>query len=189
MQTHGIPFYPQIWDLNNWEGLGFKSREDAIYWQNSSCGVLCLKMATEALLTREIDSISKIIEKGKDIGAYSHEKGWSHQGLTKLAEIYGVNAYSSEFLTGIELKKILSKGGLVIVSIKWAFRCSKSWKERIFFWRKKGGHLALVVGHENEKGFIVNHTSTSQGYNWERRLVPFETFKRGFTGRGIVITN
>lgn len=182
-----IPFYPQIWNLDKWNELGFKSREDALYWQNSSCGVLCLKMAIEGLLVKEIDSISKIIEKGKEFSAYSHERGWSHLGLIKLAKVYGVNAYRDEFLTEARLKKILNDGGLVVVSIKWAFESTQDWRERVLFWRKKGGHLALVIGYEEEKGFIVNHTSISPGYNWERKLIPFRQFGWGFTGRGIIL--
>jgi hypothetical protein len=185
--TYNVPFHPQIWDLDNWEGLGFESREDALYWQNSSCGVLCLKMAIEGLLTRGIDSVSEMIERGKQIDAYSHKRGWSHSGLVKLAETYGVKAYSSESLTAVKLKKILDEGALVIGSIKWAFESRKSWKEKILFWKKTGGHMALVIGYEDEKGFIVNHTSTSPGYNWEGQLIPFNKFKQGFTGRGVVI--
>ena len=182
-----IPFHPQIWELDSWNELGFKSREDAKYWQDSSCGVLCLKMATEGFLDKEVDSVSQIIKKGKDLGAYSHDSGWSHQGLVNLAQQYGLNAYSSETLNEKRLKQLLHQGSLIIISIKWAFEINSSLKEKILFWKKHGGHLALVIGYEEGKGFFVHHTSISPGYNWAGELIPFRKFKQGFTGRGIIL--
>lgn len=183
-----VPFYSQSWDLDNWEELGFKSKQDALYWQNSSCGIICLKMAVEALIMHKTDLISEMISKGEKLGAYSHKNGWSHQELARLAETYGLHAYSRESLTLQELKSFLDSGKLIIASVKWAFDSKKTWKERLLFWKKKGGHLALIVGYKNEMGFIVNHTSTLPDYNWEGRLIPFEKFSHGFTGRAVILS-
>lgn len=183
----GIPFYSQIWDLNKWSELGFNSYQDAKYWQDSSCGVLCLKMAVDGILAEESDPIAEMIKKGQEIGAYSHTQGWSHQGLAELARWYQVKAHPDQALTAVKIKKILEEGGLVIASVKWAFESTKSWRERVLFWRKRGGHLALIIGYHRE-GFAVNHTSITPGYNWQGELVPFKKFSQGFTGRGVVIT-
>lgn len=181
-----IPFYPQIWDLDSWNELGFSSREEALYWQNSSCGILCLKMAIEGLLDSEIDTIFELIQKGEQIGAFSDPIGWSHVGLAQLAGQYGVEAYARESIAEDEMKHILHHGGLVIVSAKWAFRLHKTLKEKVLFWKKSGGHLVLVTGY-NEKGFIVNHTSITPGYNWQQKCIPFSVFRLGCTGRGVVV--
>jgi len=182
-----IPFYSQIWNLEKWNELGFKSFEDAKYWQNSSCGILCLKMAIEGILNKEIDPISKIILKGQSFGAYSHKSGWSHKGLADLAESYGVKASIKEKINTDDLINLLNQGSLIIISTKWAFQDTKTLKEKLFFWKRSGGHLALVTGHKNNSGFYVNHTSITEGYNWENKLIPLKEFKQGFTGRCIII--
>ena len=86
-----------------------------------------------------------------------------------------------ENISVTDLKQFLDNGALPIVSIKWAFKPTKTLKEKLLFWKKSGGHLALVVGYE-EKGFYVNHTSITEGFNWENRLIPLDEFKKGFTG-------
>jgi Peptidase_C39 like family len=170
MNNKKIPFHSQIWELEKWKELGFKSKEDATYWQDSSCGVICLKMAAE------------------DLGAYSHSSGWSHQGLVNLAQQYGLKAYSSSTLSEEKLRQLLDQESLIIVSIKWAFEANRSLKERILFWRKRGGHLALVIGYKEGEGFVVHHTSTWPDYNWEGELIPFKKFNDGFTERGIILS-
>ncbi|MEX0930219.1 MAG: C39 family peptidase [Candidatus Paceibacterota bacterium] len=182
-----VPFHPQIWDLENWQQLGFASKEEARYWQDSSCGVLCLKMALEGLLGEEIGPIAAVIRRGREIGAYSHKTGWSHQGLAELARQYGVTAQPLEGLRPDDLVKLLDGGVLVIVSIKWAFEPRKTVRERLTFWKKRGGHLALVIGHDEGRRFYVHHTSIAPGYNWENKHISLDRFKKGFTGRGIIV--
>jgi hypothetical protein len=186
-QSYKVPFYPQIWDLEKWHDLGFKSRDEAIYWQNSSCGILCLKMAIEGITGSEIDSISEIIQKGETLGAYSHAHGWSHQGLSNISRQYGIHGIVQEKMTHNDMVKFLDQGALPIVSIKWAFENKKTLKERFMFWKKDGGHLALVIGYEKDKGFYVHHTSITEGFNWENKLIPFADFNQAFTGRGIIL--
>ena len=183
-----IPFYPQIWDLKNWHNLGFKSLEEAKYWQDSSCGILCLKMATEGILGREIDSVSTLISKGQSLGAYSDKDGWSHRGLAELAHSYGIQASLHERISTDDLIQFIDQGAIPIVSIKWAFQPSKNLKDKLMFWKKRGGHLALVVGYKKGRGFFVHHTSITDGYNWNHKIVSFDEFEIGFTGRGIITT-
>jgi len=51
MMAKSPPFYAQKWDLSKWRELGFDSQKDAKYWEASSCGILCLKMAMDAILS------------------------------------------------------------------------------------------------------------------------------------------
>lgn len=182
-----VPFYSQHWDLDKWSEMGFSSRKEALYWQNSSCGVLCLKMACEAISAKVLPTISELVRTGTKVGAYSHRNGWSHKGLAHLARMYGLNAHVAKNLTEESLKNICDKGYLIIVSIKWAFQVpKKSLRERVFFWQKSGGHLALVIGYDRN-GFRVNHTSTLVNFNWINVSIPFEKFSNAFTGRGLVV--
>lgn len=190
-----IPFYPQKWNLSDWRALGFDNYADAEYWEKSSCGVLCLKMAIDAFLNEQgkpkSPSISEYIKKGVEIGAYTDALGWNHAGLVRLAQYFGIPATAHKIFNTQEIKDALLRNCLCIISIKWAFKPRKSLKEKIFPWKKIGGHLALVVGFKEEggilSGFYVNHTSILQEYNWENTFIPIKKFREGFTDRGIVI--
>ena len=193
-----VPFYPQKWDLSQWQELGFESLEDARYWEKSSCGILCLKMAIDGLLSAQAKPfsppIAQYIKKGVEIGAYKDSVGWSHNGLARLARKFGFSADNREGVSAAELCEALKQNFLPIISIKWAFENHGSLKERILFWKRFGGHLALVVGFEQEgkgwerlKGFYVHHTSLRPEYNWQAGFVSLERFERGFTGRYILI--
>ena len=190
-----VPFYPQKWDLPQWQKLGFESFEDAQYWEKSSCGILCLKMAIDGFLLAQAKplspSIAEYIKKGIEIGAYKDSVGWSHDGLVRLAKEFGFSAVNREGASAAELRESLQQNSLSILSIKWGFEERRSLKEKILFWKKFGGHLALAVGFEDEgkklKGFYVHHTSRRPEYNWQYRFLPLQKFERGFTGRCIMI--
>mgnify|MGYP001604282772 CR=1 FL=1 len=188
---HKTPFYSQKWNLNDWQRLGFKSYKDAEYWEKSSCAILCLKMVLDSVYPQNASSIHSLIKQGVEMGAYTDKTGWSHSGIVKLAEHYKFKAVASEKLKPENIKKALQEGSCVIVSIKWAFENYKTLKEKILFWKKYGGHLALVVGYKEEnnklEGFYVHHTSIKPEYNWENRFIPLDKFIGGFTGRGIVV--
>lgn len=190
-----VPFYPQKWNLSQWQGLGFESFEDAKYWERSSCGILCLKMAIDAFLQSKAKplspSIAKYIKKGREIGAYKDSTGWSHNGLAQLAKGFGFSGVNRENVSAAELREALKQNFLPIISIKWAFENYKTLKEKILFWKKFGGHLALVVGFEENggelTGFYVHHTSIRPEYNWQYKFLPLQKFEQGFTGRCIMI--
>ena len=189
-----VPFYGQDWDLARWQELGFRSYEDAEYWRRSSCGVLSLKMAIDAGRLKKSEPLSPAIidyiKKGQEIGAYTDAKGWSHQGLVNLAREFGAQAVAKSYVNEEEIKNMLLSSVLPIISIKWNFETVKSLKERIFFWKKFGGHLAVVVGFEEERGirgFYVHHTSKNTEQNSERRFIPIHQFHDSYTGRCIAV--
>ena len=192
--TMHVPFYSQKWNLKEWKAHGFKNEEDARYWEKSSCGVLCLKMAVDALLLAHnapaSPPISEYIKKGQSIGAYSDTMGWKHAELAILAGLFGCSGEAREQVDSTYLRDMLRKKMLPIVSIKWAFEEAKTFKERFLFWKKTGGHLALIVdykGHADVEGFYVHHTSTRQAYNWQRHYIPIKQFEQTFTGRCVIV--
>jgi hypothetical protein len=136
-------------------------------------------------------SIAEYIKKGVEIGAYKNSVGWSHNGLARLAKEFGFSADNREGVSPAELHEALKQNFLAIISIKSAFEDYRSLKEKILFWKKFGGHLALAIGFEEEgeklKGFYVHHTSLRPEYNWQSKFLPLEKFKQGFTGRCIMI--
>ncbi|MFA6252834.1 MAG: hypothetical protein WCV69_01010 [Patescibacteria group bacterium] len=136
-------------------------------------------------------SIIEYIKKGIEFGAYKDSSGWSHGGLVRLAQEYGFQATTQCNVDSVQLGEALKQNCLPIISIKWAFEDYKPLRERIFFWKRFGGHLALIVGFEgnieNIKGFYVNHTSIIPDYNWQYKFIELEKFKAGFTGRCIIV--
>lgn len=181
---YDVPLFSQHWDLDNWEKLGFDSWEDAEYWQRSCCGILCIQQIA-SFFNQTTYSTTKLIETGQKLGGYSDETGWKHEGLVQLALEIGLKA-ERQTMTPRDLQQALDNKKLPIVSVKWAFKNNKSLKEKLLFWKKYGGHLAVVVGY-NDAGFYVNHTSKIAAENWKARLIPFDQFATGYTGRAILV--
>lgn len=185
-----VPLFSQSWNLKDWHKLGFISYEDAKYWERSSCGVLCLQMAY-SFFYKKSRSTPELIKLGQSLGAYDDKTGWSHKGLVELASKIGLNA-SVVKASPSQLCDLIDKGEIPIVSIKWAFLPVKSLREKVLFWKRYGGHLAVIAGYEKEgdriKGFYVNHTSIQSEYNWKQRLISVEDFMAGYTGRVVVIS-
>ncbi len=186
---YAVPFHPQKWDLSTWKQMGYLNEDDARYWEKSCCGILCLQMAFEYYFGKKINTRA-LIEEGRALNGYTDATGWSHAGLVTLAKDHGVLA-DSVSVSPQQIASEIELGSLVIISIKWGFRSDKTARERVLFWKKYGGHLALVIGvkktEEKLEGFYVHHTSIREGYNWESRFVSVEDFQKGYTGRAIIL--
>ncbi len=185
-----VPFHTQHWDLDVWSRLGFTSRDDAEYWQKSCCGILCLQMTFEFLLHRDV-LFQDLLQTGLRLHAYTDQHGWSHQGLCAIATEYGCLAAAKP--VGVEeLRAAIDQNRLPIVSIKWALQNTKTLKEQLFFWKKYGGHLAVVVGYRFDHGVVthlyLHHTSKIEEQNWVARPIPIKEFIGGYTGRAIMIS-
>ncbi len=187
--TLHAPFSNYSWKPESWKELGFASPEDVAYWEVSSCGIQCLKMAIDGLLTEEALTLVEYIRKGTEVGAYTHAHGWVHAGLAQLAEHMGVRAYVVESLAMSQIQALVQDGRFVIISVKSNFSVKKSLKERLLFWRKYGGHMVLVVGctNEGQEGFFVHDTSVRPAHLGVSRFVPMRLFSQSFTGRGVVV--
>jgi hypothetical protein len=88
-----IPFYSQRVDFKSENLEGFRSPEDAIYWQERGCGIACLKMILDGFRISDdlplVPSYGELLHRGLDMGAYC-ERGWIHTGLVRLANEYGI---------------------------------------------------------------------------------------------------
>ena len=136
MKTN-IIFHRQDWDLDQWKQMGFSDKDRAGYWKESCCGILCLKMILDTKDDKyRSHPIASVIENGVKINAYTHRDGWSHDGLTELARKYGLEAKRIPKASLKNLTEYLDQGYFPVISIKWAFENNKTWKERIFFWKK-----------------------------------------------------
>ncbi len=131
----------------------------------------------------------ELIDRGLKLGAYTDATGWSHRGLVQLAESIGLRAMSGHASVE-DLRAAIDRDEVAIVSVKPDFTAEKTFKERVLFWKRYGGHLVTIIGYrlvdDRLSGFVVHHTS-SEGKDEARRFVPIETFNASYTGRGIVI--
>ena len=182
-----IPFYSQRIEDGMFDREGFRSREEAAYWQDRGCGVACLKMILDGYriasnLAIET-SYGQLVCQGLEMGAYC-KKGWIHAGLVRLANRYGLqgsafrNSDISTLLAELKLQRPC------IVSVTTCFRGGLNSPDGIIF--QPGGHLAVALGFNQADGettgFIVNHPSSSSEYNWSHRSVDLSRFKASFSG-------
>ena len=191
-----VPFYRQDWNLDDWKTMGFESRDDANYWKWSSCGVLCLKMAVDFFYKRmgrpESGGIVEYIRIGRESEYYSDNRGWSHQGLAEFARKFQLGGVNKENFCNQSIIECIDKGNLVLASVKTGFINKKNWLEKIFFWKKWGGHIVVVLGYKivggKIAGYYVHHTSVFPELNWENKFISWEKFKDVFTGRVVIIS-
>ncbi|MDP2629678.1 MAG: C39 family peptidase [Candidatus Harrisonbacteria bacterium] len=189
-----IPFYSQDWNLDDWENLGYKSKEEAAYWQESCCGILCMKMILDRFQLRKnedlLPPVKELIDQGVKRGAYHAITGWSRSGLAAFIKSFNYHAEAKN-LSVHDIKEALDRGQFVIASVKWGFQGHRNLKERIQFWRKHGGHLIVVLGYEERKGdltgFYVHHTSEIEEIEWPDAFIPLAKFSKNFARRGIVV--
>ncbi len=184
-----VPFYSQSWDLTRWQEEGYESEEDMRYWQASSCGVLCLQMAIEYFTHKKL-ATHQLIQEGLNSKAYTDQHGWIHGGLVELARSHGLRGEAQAMSTE-HIGQAIKRGDLVVVSIRWGFQGPRTLKEWLMFWKRRGGHLAVVTGARwrgnRLLGFYVHHTSKRPPYDWRARFIPARRFTWGYTGRAILL--
>lgn len=183
-----VPFRSQSWDIDQWQQLGFMSRDDAKYWERSSCGVLCLGMAAEYFGVKR--TTKQLIDKGVALDGYRDDVGWSHGGLVTLAQSIGLKAEVGR-CSPETLRQAIDRNQIPIVSVKSGFRTTRTLREWLRFWKRTGGHLITVMGYRCDgdqlAGFYVHHTSVF-GKDWKKYFVPLTTFRAASTGRGIFVS-
>lgn len=177
-----VPFFSQRLDKNNYKIEGFTNVSRAKYWSSRICGLACLKMAIHALTNRNIQ-LFELLQKGLEINAYSENVGWYHNGLVKLAQIYGLRSWRESI--GQEIEKIgeyVAKNEIVIASVTVGFDPIPP----------KGGHLVTIYGVEkdsdrNVSNLILHHPSSWKSYEFSRLSVDREKFLNSFSHSGNII--
>ncbi|MFT5179756.1 MAG: hypothetical protein ACI9GH_000247 [Candidatus Paceibacteria bacterium] len=145
------------------------------FWQNKSCGVVCVKMILDFLNKDNLTTIASLIKEGIEIDGYSKE-GWLHGSLVILLRNHGVPAYRQEFRSkdekfqkeleakGIEkIKKSLEGNNPVIVSVKSDFDDNKD------------SHLIVLTGYDDESVYY-NDPNTKDGNTKKDVKVDFDKF-------------
>ncbi len=109
----GVPFYSQFSDIHSAQ------------WQKVGCGIASLAMLIDFYKPGTV-SPDTLLAQGIAAGAYDGDAGWSHQGIVRLAEKYGLKgeAYSLSDLSAdaafAQFEKILEDGP-AIASVHYKF--------------------------------------------------------------------
>lgn len=158
-----VPFYSQFSDIS------------APNWKKVSCGIADLAMIIEFYKPGSTTP-DKLLKEGINSGAYISSAGWSHAGLIKLSNKYGLDGYG-EYPTNLTMDTAFSKletaleEGPVIASVHYKFDP-----------RSTIPHLVVVNGVE---GDIVHYNDPAEKSGGGE--ISIEKFKKAWKKRFIVI--
>lgn len=172
-------------DDPRWRESGAKDVKEYTAWSWSCCGMACLKM----ILAHRKNKIIPLVTLGKQCIKYGGYKLplESHPGLyykpfvTFIKSEYGLNGKAVSALTLAEIKQTISEGGYAIVSVTPEIRFPSQLP------KKRGGHLVLVFGYDDEKQVIYLNNPSGFRDSQERVEIPYKQFKRFFDNRGIIV--
>lgn len=175
-----------------WAESGAVTPQEYAYWVERACGVACLKMCVEALggpVRSLIDWANLGLERGgylvrQDEEGNTHEVGWVHSALAKMAQESGLNAEAHPASLE-EIPGYLRQGRIVIASVSY-----EAGDDRLPI-TKQGGHLMVVIGVECVDGqpvvFYVNNPSGRRAELQADARLSLERFASAYSGRVIVI--
>lgn len=178
-----------------WAEYGAESAAEYAHWARRSCGVVCVKMAVEALAGGAPQTIIEWVKAGLALEGYLAElrsdrpdrpieKGWKHVALAQLAVERGCDASVVASLGLPDLVEHIRADRLVIASVT-----SELGEEGPI--TRKSGHLIVIYGLEadeaNITAIIAHNPSGRSAAMQQSTHIPVERFLNGFSGRGIVI--
>jgi hypothetical protein len=175
-----------------WAESGAQTPQEYAYWVERACGVACLKMCVEALggpVRSLVDWAQLGLERGgylvrQDDAGNTHEVGWVHSVLAKMAEESGLTAEAHPASLE-EILDDLRRGRMVIASVSY-----EAGDDRLPI-TKQGGHLMIVIGAECVSGrpiaFYVNNPSGRRAELQAGARLSLERFAAAYSGRVIVI--
>lgn len=174
-------------DDPRWKGSGASNLSEYIFWANNICGMACL----QSILDYKFGKTPKIIDlakKATEYGAYVI-KGDDVDGLIYkpfvefIDKECGLKAKVMPHLSIEKIVKEIQNENLVIASVNDKIRYPE--KE---FHGKKGGHLILVLGVDQQnKTFLIHNPSGYTKESQEYAPIKFHDFKKFFANRGIIV--
>jgi hypothetical protein len=181
-------------DDPRWAEYGAADPAEYAHWARRSCGVVCVKMAVEALIGDSPRSVIEWIQAGLAIDGYLTrlradrpgeriELGWKHDALVQLAADRGVEAGRVEGLTLADVAAHIQADRLLIASVT-----SELGEDDPL--TRNSGHLVLIYGVElDEAGEVTsvilhNPSGRTTPLQAGARL-PADRFSQGFSGRAI----
>lgn len=174
-------------DDPRWQESGAKDVKEYASWSWSGCGMACLKM----ILAHKNHTVIPLVTLGKQCLQYDGYRlplethpGLYYKPFVRFSkEKYDLNAKAVSALTLAEIKKALSEGGYVIASVSPEIRFPKKIPT------KRGGHLVLIFGYDDENQVVYLHNPSGFKNSQERVAVTYSQFKKFFDNKGIIVSN
>lgn len=181
-----------------WQAYGAASAEEYAHWARRACGVVCVKMAVDALTRRPSGSVMDWVRAGLALDGYlvalhpdrrdqPIEKGWKHSALADLARTHGLDAELVSGLSISDLPELIRRDYLLIASV------SSELGEADHPITRSSGHLVVVLGVElDERGaasaVIVHNPSGRTLAMQAHASIDAERFAQAFSGRGVLVS-
>lgn len=173
----------------NWKATGAQSPNEYAEWVLTMCGMACTSMALQHLKNRK-EGIVSLAKDAKIYGVYKElEDGLSGMNYQEFADWirgYGIKAKIYTRLGVHGLRKLLSDGDVVIVSVNPNIREYKTASDT-----QRGGHLVLITGYNKKDNTLTLHNPSgfvSQNTQ-ENHTVPVARFLKYYAGRGISLSS
>jgi hypothetical protein len=174
---HKIPFYSQYSEAD-WQERGFDSLEDAILWQERSCGIACVKMVLDMHPEHAGKKFYPLIKEMEEKGVYKLGAGCVHQGIANELNDKMIDSQRMKITNINQITKLIDQGNIFIVSIGAGFTNGR-----------KTGHLIPVVGYIEEDGkvksVITQYTTSAPKLQQVEREVDSDRFMEHFSGNAI----
>jgi len=180
----------------HWAAYGAASPEEYAHWARRSCGVVCVKMAVEALSRAPSRSVMAWVQAGLAIDGYLAElrperpdqpveKGWKHAALARLIRDQGLEARTATDMGLDDLAAHIRADRLVIASV------SSELGEVDTPITRRSGHLIVVLGVAMDRqgmiSHVIAHNPSGRVHDLQAHArLPADRFMQGFSGRGIV---
>jgi len=174
---HTVPFFSQRSE-HEWQERGFGTVEDAVSWQERSCGIACIKMVLDMHPEYSGQRFADMIGEMKDKGIYRERVGCVHQGIADELNARMIDAQSMKITSIERIKDLVDKGNILIVSIGVGFSDGR-----------KSGHLVPLIGYIEEGSgvisFVVHYSSSWASHEQAERQVDAGRFMEHFSGNAI----
>lgn len=172
----------------SWKETGAESPDEYAKWVTTICGMACTAMALQYFKNQNVGIVA-LAKDALNHGVYEeHDSELSNMLYREYVDWiknYGLRAkiYTRLSISGIQ--KILSDGGLVIVSVNPNIRGYQTAKVG-----QKGGHLVLVTGYDKTQKTIAIHNPSGfvSEDTQENHTLPTKDFVRFYAGRGIALS-
>lgn len=168
-----------------WRNSGASSKDEYAEWSWNGCGMACLKMVLAATHHKVIPLVT-LGKKAAACGVYSlplHESpGMFYKPFVSfIGKEFSLPAQAHSALTISEIKQAVSRGGYAIASVTPEIRFPNKQPT------KKGGHLVLIQGYDDDTHTIFLHNPSGFKGAQENVELSESVFSRFFDNKGIVI--
>lgn len=170
-----------------WQQSGAESPEEYERWTWCDCGIACFKMILTAKNSAAFSL--PLVALAKEAAQYQSFKvsGDSISPLhyaefcTFVRKKFRLGSRFVSALSICNIKEEVARGNFVITSVHPSIRHTNSTP------LKRGGHLVLIVGYDQNGLYIHNPSGYQSNLSQERAFVTYADFKRFFAYRGIII--